>query len=173
MKTLSKKLHLTAILDQAHSSNQRPLLRGPCGQVAVGRANCVGPFLHADAHPPAYRAGKDESCLTKLTWVATAYTAARVKRRLRVAGACSSSARRQAREWTRWGYRVSEYDDLIEQAAAQLAGCIISPTPEREAALGRSIGEALRRATVVLTMGSRVTTRLTLVGCGRNASACA
>jgi hypothetical protein len=39
---------------------------------------------------------------------------------------------------------VSEYDDLIEQAAAQLGGCIISPTPEREAALGRSIGETLR-----------------------------
>jgi len=39
---------------------------------------------------------------------------------------------------------VSEYDDLIEQAAAQLAVCIISPTPEREAALGRFIGEALR-----------------------------
>ena len=39
---------------------------------------------------------------------------------------------------------MSEYDDLIEQAAAQLDGCIISPTPEREAALGRFIGEALR-----------------------------
>ena len=39
---------------------------------------------------------------------------------------------------------MSEYDDLIEQAAAQLAGCIISPMPEREAALGRFIGEALR-----------------------------
>ena len=39
---------------------------------------------------------------------------------------------------------MSEYDDLIEQAAAQLAVCIISPTPEREAALGRFIGEALR-----------------------------
>jgi len=39
---------------------------------------------------------------------------------------------------------VNEYDDLIEQAAAQLAGCIISPTPEREAALGRFIGEAQR-----------------------------
>ena len=34
---------------------------------------------------------------------------------------------------------------MIEQAAAQLAGCIIFPTPEREAALGRFIGEALRR----------------------------
>jgi hypothetical protein len=42
------------------------------------------------------------------------------------------------------GCRVSEYDDLIEQAAAQFAGCIISPTPEREAAFGRFIGEALR-----------------------------
>jgi hypothetical protein len=39
---------------------------------------------------------------------------------------------------------VSEYDDLIEQAAAQFAGCIISPVPEREAALGNFIGEALR-----------------------------
>ena len=39
---------------------------------------------------------------------------------------------------------MNEYDDLIEQAAAQLAGCIISPTPEREAALGRFIGEAHR-----------------------------
>jgi hypothetical protein len=39
---------------------------------------------------------------------------------------------------------VSEYDDLIEQAAAHLAGCIISATPEHEAALGRFIGEALR-----------------------------
>jgi hypothetical protein len=83
--------------------------------------------------------GRDGSCLTKLTWVATAST-----RRLCVAGACSSSARRQTRKRTRWGCRVSEYDDLIEQAAAQLAGCIISPTPEREAALGRFIGEALR-----------------------------
>jgi len=59
-------------------------------------------------------------------------------------GSCSSSARRQAREWTRRGCRVSEYDDLIEQAAAQFAECIISATPEREAALGRFIGEALR-----------------------------
>ena len=67
-----------------------------------------------------------------------------MKRRLRVAGACSSSARRQAREWIRWGCRVSEYDDLIEQAATQFAGCIISPVPEREAALGRFIEEALR-----------------------------
>ena len=39
---------------------------------------------------------------------------------------------------------MSEYDDLVKQAAAQFAGCIISPTPEREAALGRFIGEALR-----------------------------
>ena len=39
---------------------------------------------------------------------------------------------------------MSEYDDLIEQAAAQFAECIISPVPEREAALGRFIGEALR-----------------------------
>jgi hypothetical protein len=39
---------------------------------------------------------------------------------------------------------VSEYDDLIEQAAAQFAGCIISTVPEREAALGNFIGEALR-----------------------------
>ena len=39
---------------------------------------------------------------------------------------------------------MSVYDDLIEQAAAQFAGCTISPTPEREAALGRFIGEALR-----------------------------
>ena len=37
-----------------------------------------------------------------------------------------------------------EYDDLIEQVAAQLGRCIISPTPEREAALGRFIREALR-----------------------------
>ena len=39
---------------------------------------------------------------------------------------------------------MSEYDDWIEQAAAQLGGCIISPTPEREAALGHFIGEVLR-----------------------------
>ena len=39
---------------------------------------------------------------------------------------------------------MSEYDDWIEPAAAQLGGCIISPTPEREAALGRFIGEAQR-----------------------------
>jgi len=39
---------------------------------------------------------------------------------------------------------VSEYDDLIEQAAARLAGCIISPTPEREAAFGSLIGDALQ-----------------------------
>ena len=39
---------------------------------------------------------------------------------------------------------MSEYDDLIEQAAAQLGGCIISPTPEREAALGHFIGEVLQ-----------------------------
>ena len=39
---------------------------------------------------------------------------------------------------------MSEYDGLIEQAAAQFAGCIISPVPEREAALGNFIGEALR-----------------------------
>ena len=39
---------------------------------------------------------------------------------------------------------MSEYDDLIKQAAAQFAECTISPTPEREAALGRFIGEALQ-----------------------------
>ena len=86
----------------------------------MGRANCVGPFLHADAHPPAYRAGKDESCLTKLIWVHARHP------------------RGDKRENGR------EYDDLIEQVAAQLGRCIISPTPEREAALGRFIGEALR-----------------------------
>jgi hypothetical protein len=42
------------------------------------------------------------------------------------------------------GCGVSEYDDLIEQTAARLAGSIISPTPEREAAFGRLIGEALQ-----------------------------
>src|SRR5690349_5621015 len=96
----------------------RPL-RGPHGQAAVRvAANSVGSLCTPTLIRPDNERVRDGSCLTKLTWVATASTAGRVKRRLRVAGACSSSARRQAREWTRWGCRVSEYDDLIEQAAA-------------------------------------------------------
>jgi hypothetical protein len=54
---------------------------------------------------------------------------------------------------------------MIEQAAAQFAGCIISPTPEREAVLGRFIGEALR-----LRYGRLWVPRddaKPLVGCGR------
>jgi hypothetical protein len=39
---------------------------------------------------------------------------------------------------------MSEYDDLIERAAAQFAGAIIDPTPEREARLWDTIEAALR-----------------------------
>jgi len=33
--TVVQKIALTAIVDQAHNSNERPLLRGPRGQAAV------------------------------------------------------------------------------------------------------------------------------------------
>jgi hypothetical protein len=48
---LVQKIVLTAIVDQAHNSNKRPLLRGPTDKPPFGGLTLSDRF-HADAHPP-------------------------------------------------------------------------------------------------------------------------
>ena len=43
--TLSKKLHLTAILGEAHNSNKRPLLRGPTDKPPFGSLTLSDRFV--------------------------------------------------------------------------------------------------------------------------------